>query len=196
MYKNKLLLASFIAITFCWACSDSKKGNENNILADLKMPVKADIVGAITDGTTMNMLEVVDANGDTTSIEIGNDRFFGDKDTGDSVVVSYITIDNELISSTIININNLQHTWAMEPDEKGTTKYMEIDPKGFVHVFVNRKEDPKYEKWKLEDGILLLIPPADSINSVKTDSLEIVSLNADTMTVKKNNKKIKLSRYN
>ena len=178
------------------ACGEKKEDKGSSLLTQLTMPLKADIGGTIGEGTSMNVLEVVDSNGDTTSIEIGNDRFFGDKDAGDSVVVSYITIDNELISSTIVNMNNFLHTWAMEPEEGVKTKYMELDPKGFVHIYVDRKEDMRYERWQLEDGKLMLFPPADSITSVQTDTLEIVSLSTDSMIVMEGEKVVKLWRYN
>lgn len=195
MKSIKIIYALLVAIILA-ACSGKGEEKIQELITDLKLPVKADIVGAIGEGTSMNVLELVDANGDTMTLETDNGRFFGDKDVGDSVIVSYLTIDGELISSTVVNMKNLIHTWAMEPEEGTKTKYMEIDPKGFVHIFVDKIENLKYEKWVMNDGMLILLPPEDSLKTVQPDTMEILSLNADTMKVRKAGENITLWRYN
>ena len=193
MTKSNILFF-ILAATFVLSCT--VKSYEKEYKPLLTMPVKADIVGAITDGTTMNTLQVVDANGDTTTFEIGNERFFGTNKVGDSVTVSYIPIADELVSSTSINMKSLQHTWALDNTEDGNKQYLEIDPQGFAHLYINKKETNKYQRWIINDGILILIPPADSVKTVKNDTLEITALTDDTLTVNKDGKELKYWRYN
>lgn len=185
-----------IAVIMLAACSGNNDEQKRSMLIDFTRPVKTDIVGAITDGTTMNNLEVVDANGDTTSIEIGNNRFFGNKTSGDSVLIAYIEIDSQLISSTIVNMNDLQHTWAINGNNAGKTQYMELDPRGFVHLFEGRKENRRFEKWAVDDGKIILLPPADSVGTVVPDTLDIIDLSDDSLIVKKHEETVKFWRYN
>lgn len=193
--KHYLISTIVVLIVFV-ACTGKKNEEANGPEPLLTMPVKADIVGAITEGTTMNTLEVVDANGDTTTFDASNNRFFGENKVGDSVTVSYIPIDNELVSSTIINLKSLQHTWALDKPEDGIKQYMEIDPHGFVHLYINKKESNKYLRWDINDGNIILLPPADSVKTVPNDTLEITALTADSLTVRKDGKELKYWRYN
>jgi len=195
MTKSNILFF-ILGAAFLMSCNGKKDEGEKALEPLLTMPVKTDIVGAITDGTTMNTLQVVDANGDTTTFDASNNRFFGENKVGDSVTVSYIPIDNELVSSTIINMKSLQHTWALDNTEDGSKQYLEIDPHGFAHLYINKKESNKYQRWEINDGNLILIPPADSVKTVKNDTLEITALNADTLTVRKDGKELKYWRYN
>ncbi len=195
MKKTYAVILAITTIVLA-ACSGNNDEQKRSMLVNFTRPVKTDIVGALSDGTTMNNVEVVDANGDTTSIEIGNNRFFGNKTTGDSVVIAYIEIDNQLISSTIVNINDLQHTWTIKSTAEGKEQYMELDPKGFVHLFEGKKEDRRFEKWKVDDGKIILLPPSDSFNSVMPDTLDIIDLSDDSLTVKKHDETIKFWRYN
>ena len=191
-----LAITAAILITACNGCGEKKQETQPEQPTTLTTTARNNIVGVIGDGTTMNVLELITTDGDTLNMEIGNDRFFGGKMAGDTVQVTYISVENQLISSTVVNLMTLRHVWAMHDDSQGVTKYLELDPNGRAHLFVDKKETHAYESWKIDDGFITLTSPADTAGIAKVDTMEIEMLDSDTMTVTNGERSITLWRYN
>ena len=191
-----LAITSAILICSCNGCGEKKDKVKPESKSTLTSSARNNITCVIGEGTTMNVLELVTLEGDTLNMEIGNDRFFGGKIVGDTVQVTYISVENQLISSTVVNLMTLRHVWAMHDDGQGVTKYLELDPNGRAHLFVDKRETNAYESWKLDDGFIALASPADTTGISKVDTMEIQMLDTDTMTVTNGEKTITLWRYN
>lgn len=194
---SKLLaIASAILLSACNGCGEKEADVQPENPTTLTTSTRNNITGVIGEGTTMNVLELVTLEGDTLNMEIGNDRFFGGKIAGDTVQVTYISVENQLISSTVVNLMTLRHVWAIHDESQGVTKYLELDPNGRAHLFVDKRETNAYESWKLDDGFITLSSPADTAGISKVDTMEIQMLDTDTMTVTNGEKSLTLWRYN
>lgn len=191
-----LAITSTILVISCNGCGEKQDEVKPESKSTLTSSARNNITGVIGEGTTMNVLELVTLEGDTLNMEIGNDRFFGGKIVGDTVQVTYISVENQLISSTVVNLMTLRHVWAMHDDSQGVTKYLELDPNGRAHLFVDKRETNTYESWKLDDGFIALTAPADTAGISKVDTIEIQTLDTDTMTIANGEKTLTFWRYN
>ncbi len=148
----------------------------------LKMPAKEVLVGTIGVCSSSDNLELIKPDSGIVNIIIGNERFFGTNDLGDSVEVTLVMVDGHPISSTIVNLNTLLQTWQHRSDSTNVNTFLAIQENHYAHYFNNVGMDDNCN-WYLNDGKLILTTLPDSSNHTRSDTLHILSLNADSLTV-------------
>ena len=150
--------------------------------SSLKAPVKEVLMGTIGVCSSSDNLELIKPDSGIVNIIIGNDRFFGSTDLGDSVEVTLLMIDDHPVSSTIVNLNTLLHTWKHRNDSINTNTFLAIQDSHYAHLFNNTGMDHNCN-WHLDDGRLILTTLTDSASNNLNDTLHIVSLSDDSLVV-------------
>ena len=69
------------------------------------------IRGAVGDGTSMNVIEIVDSNGDTIYVTTPAQMVAGGVEAGDNIDVIYNVSSDENIGMVAINISRLATVW-------------------------------------------------------------------------------------
>lgn len=191
-HRTTAVLKFFIPIfTILLAVSCScNKGEKSDEEADstaftgssLKVPVKEVLMGTIGVCSSSDNLELIKPDSGIVNIIIGNERFFGSTDLGDSVEVTLLMIDGHPVSSTIVNLNSLLHTWMHHDDSLNVNTFLSIQDSHYAHLFNNIGMDNNCN-WHLDDGRLILTTPSDSSNLTQNDTLHIVSMTNDSLVV-------------
>ena len=150
--------------------------------SSLKVPVKEVLMGTIGVCSSSDNLELIKPDSGIVNIIIGNDRFFGSTDLGDSVEVTLLMIDDHPVSSTIVNINTLLHTWMHRNDSTNVNTFLSVQDSPYAHLFNNIGMDNNCN-WHLDDGSLILTMVSDSIRLTQNDTLHILSLTNDSLVV-------------
>lgn len=149
--------------------------------------------GTVGDGTSMNVIEVVDSNGDTTYITTPAQMVAGGVEAGDNIDVIYNANDDENIGMVAINISRLATVWN-HTNAHGMKQSMEICENGVVNTW--NMPAPAYDSWKLEGGKLLMHSPAVLAKEVgeHTDTFDILSLRKNELVLSLHNHEIIYTR--
>lgn len=141
--------------------------------------------GTVTDGSSMNVLELVTDKMDTLDIEIPITMVMGGVQEGDEVDVIYTKTEDGLMASIAINTTALQHLWT-QPRSTGGTQSLEISPGGHATTYDMSGVD--YDSWSISDGRLLLHSPRKAAveSSGYTDTFDILMLTPDTLVLGNN----------
>lgn len=196
---HRILVSAIV----CMALASCSCGNEEatddgdgNIRTNgmvLKIPAKEVLVGTIGVCSSSDNLELIKPDSGIVNIQIGNDRFFGTTDLGDSVEVTLVMVDGHPLSSTIVNLNSLLQTWQHRNDSTNVNTFLSIQENHYAHYFNNVGMDDNCN-WYLNDGRLILTTISDTPGQSRSDTLHILSLNADTLVVYQNKKEITFVR--
>ena len=185
MLKYLIPLFTILLAVSC-SCNEDKPDGETDSThftgTSLKVPVKEVLMGTIGVCSSSDNLELIKPDSGTVNIIIGNDRFFGSADLGDSVEVTLLMIDNHPVSSTIVNLNSLLHTWMHRDDSTNVNTFLSIQDSHYAHLFNNIGIDNNCN-WHLDDGRLILTTLNDSASQTQNDTLHIISLNNDSLVV-------------
>lgn len=195
MRKIALSLASVVLIMTACTNNEKKQGED---VPDIKVieeiPAIVEAYGRIGDGTTMNMLELVGSDGDTTYIYVNSQMIMGGTNPGDEVNVIYNTTGEDNTAQVCINTTALQHLWTQEGAD-GQSQSLQIDSKGRATTYNMSIE---YSGWALKDGHLLLSSPQKIGNErpLPPDTFLIMSLTDESLVLMNGNLTTEFRREN
>ena len=185
-------ILAFLTIAALTISCSGNGDNTTSVKTDtlsLKVPYKEMLVGNIGVCSSSDNLELIKPDSSIVNIDIWNERFFGERDLGDPVEVTFIIVDGHPISSTIVNLRTLQKTWKHVNDSTDVRTFLAMQENHHAHIFNNVGRD-EYCDWHLDDGLIILSVKADSLNTLRTDTLSILSLNSDTLRLVDREKKL------
>lgn len=190
LFSFVLTATAFLSVTSCMNGSKSKDYVEDDNAANdstVAYPADSAIYGHLGEETGMSCIQLITENGDSLTLNKT------DENTGeDGLILGEIanytdryavimTPDSQSVR-TALNINQLVSNW------KSVT-----DPSGGFRLFLNGKvkaiserADYKYNKWGLYNCRLILLRETNGEHGAETrnDTLEILSLTLDSMTVR------------
>ena len=197
MLKFFISLFTMLLSVSC-SCNKGEKADDDTDStsfngSSVKVPVKEVLMGTIGVCSSSDNLELIKPDSGIVNIIIGNDRFFGSTDLGDSVEVTLLMIDNHPVSSTIVNLNTLLHTWMHRDDSTNVNTFLSIQDSHYAHLFNNIGNDNNCN-WHLDDGRLILTTLSDSSNLSQNDTLHILSMTDDSLVVYDGKKELAFER--
>lgn len=159
-HAASILIHFLVIATLLSGCIDKPKktqGKEDVVILPItEIPDIVETTGKVGDGTSMNVLELVDDSGDTLLINVPVSTITGGAESGDDIDIIYtVTSNGDMTASVAINLTALQHLWT-QPDGKGGMQSLELNSNGKAATYNMTIE---YDSWKLENGMLLLHSP-------------------------------------
>lgn len=183
-----ILYIMCIAITaICYACKGKQQKEVQPTVKVVPVETIPDFIetrGLIGDGSSMNVMQLIEKNGDTLEILIADQMVMGGLIVGDEVDVVYNVVDENIVAQTAVNITALQHLWSQNVDG-GVKKSLQIDSKGRATTYNMSIE---YDRWALQDGVLLLSSPRKVGDERPTDvdTFQIMMLTEDSLVLMAN----------
>lgn len=198
MKRISILLAA-MAVLMLLSCEDKKKGNTEvdtpvKVLPLDSIPGIHEVHGTVGDGTSMNVLEFVDDNGDTIYVQVNTHAIMGGVHVGDEMSVIFNVMQGENLGQVAVNMTALQHIWSQRGAD-GKEQSLELDAQGRASTYGMSVE---YEAWEVKDGRLLLRSPkrvGDESPAV-VDTFEILQLTADSLVLMNGDLMTEFGRYN
>lgn len=191
--KQQIFLLSAIVLL---GCTDSPKQTETSQPADSLSvdtvqsepaePPHKHVKGTVGDGTSMNVIEIVDAeNGDTLYVTTPAQMIVGGVRAGEELDIVYTEGEEDYIGLVSVNLTALTKVWSRQ-NEFGVKQSMELRPDGTVNTW--NMGTANYDRWTLQDGKLLLQTPAVAASEIKahTDTFLIMSLNTEQLILSNN----------
>ncbi len=180
---RKLYIIASVLVAFALASCDSKKEKEPviNIVPVDALPGIVEAHGTIGEGTSMNVLEFIDDDGDTVYINMNSQAIMGGEKAGDEVQVVYNVTSEENVASIAVNLTSLQHLWTQQGAD-GREQSLEINSNGRAATYDMSID---YESWEIMDGLLLLRSPkklGDETPAV-VDTFQIMELTEDNLVL-------------
>lgn len=177
-----------IALLSCLAACKGKQPQQAKAPAKVvtveKIPDFVETRGIIGDGSSMNLLQLIEFDGDTLDIIAANQMIMGGLIVGNEVDVIYSLIDGNLVAQTAVNLTVLQHLWSQHVGG-GETKSLEIDSNGRATTYNMSIE---YDHWAVHDGVLLLSSPrkVGDEKPADVDTFQIMMLTEDSLVLMAN----------
>ncbi len=177
-----------IALLSCLAACKGKQPQQAKAPAKVvtveKIPDFVETRGIIGDGSSMNLLQLIEFDGDTLDIIAANQMIMGGLIVGNEVDVIYSLIDGNLVAQTAVNLTALQHLWSQHVGG-GETKSLEIDSNGRATTYNMSIE---YDHWAVHDGVLLLSSPrkVGDEKPADVDTFQIMMLTEDSLVLMAN----------
>lgn len=192
MKKLNLLLLSFVAFIL-FSCEEKKPEVPNIVPVD-ELPAIVEAHGRVGEGTSMNVIEFINDEGDTLYIYANSHSIMGGLAVGDELKIIYNVKDDDLIASMAVNLTALQHVWSQRGAD-GKEQSLEIDEKGRATTYDMSVE---YESWDIENGLLLLRVPKKigDENPAIVDTFEIMQLTPDSLVLMNGDFVSEFERYN
>ena len=198
MKRISILLAA-MAVLMLLSCEDKKKGNTEvdtpvKVLPLDSIPGIHEVHGTVGDGTSMNVLEFVDDNGDTIYVQVNTHAIMGGVHVGDEMSVIFNVTQGENLGQVAVNMTALQHIWSQRGAD-GKEQSLELDAQGRASTYGMSVE---YEAWEVKDGRLLLRSPkrVGDESPVVVDTFEILQLTADSLVLMNGDLMTEFGRYN
>lgn len=178
----KKIYATILAIAaIIFASCNGKKEPVVNIVPVDELPSIIEAHGTIGEGTSMNMLEFINDDGDTVYINMSSQSIMGGEAAGDEIQVVYNTKADENIASIAVNLTSLQHLWAQIGSD-GTEQSLELNSGGRASTYDMSID---YDSWEIRDGLLLLHSPkklGDESPAI-IDTFQIMELTDDNLVL-------------
>jgi hypothetical protein len=129
----------------------------------------------------MNVLQLVQSDGDTVEVLISNQMVMGGLLVGDEVDVVYTTIEDFPVAQLAVNTTALEHLWSQKGTD-GHLQSLELDKNGKAATYGMSIE---YERWSVQNGFLLLQTPKKVLEErgVETDTFQIMMLTEDSLVL-------------
>ena len=188
-----------MAVLMLLSCEDKKKGNTEvdtpvKVLPLDSIPGIHEVHGTVGDGTSMNVLEFVDDNGDTIYVQVNTHAIMGGVHVGDEMSVIFNVTQGENLGQVAVNMTALQHIWSQRGAD-GKEQSLELDAQGRASTYGMSVE---YEAWEVKDGRLLLRSPkrVGDESPVVVDTFEILQLTADSLVLMNGDLMTEFGRYN
>lgn len=196
MRKINYIILALVA-TALSAC-DWKKEEVNVPAIEIKpldeIPGIYEMHGTIGSGTSMNVLECINDDGDTIYININAQAITGGLQVGDEIEIIYNVSEDANVASVAVNLSALQHLWTQRGSD-GRRQSLELDSKGRATTYDMTVD---YDSWEVKDGLLLLHSPkkpGDEKPAV-VDTFEIMQLTPDSLVLMNGNMMTEFERYN
>ena len=180
------------------SCEEKKKNGPTDPAVEIvpvkEMPSIVEAHGTIGDGSSMNVIEFINDDGDTLYISKNGQSVMGGVVAGDEVEVIYNVADDDVFASVAVNLTSLQHIWTQRGAD-GREQSLELDAKGSATTYNMGVE---YDAWEVKDGLLLLHSPkklGDESPAV-VDSFEIMQLTSDSLVLMHGEYVTEFERYN
>ncbi len=180
------------------SCEEKKKNEPTDPAVEIvpvkEMPSIVEAHGTIGDGSSMNVIEFINDDGDTLYISKNGQSVMGGVVAGDEVEVIYNVADDDIFASVAVNLTSLQHIWTQRGAD-GREQSLELDAKGSATTYNMGVE---YDAWEVKDGLLLLHSPkklGDESPAV-VDSFEIMQLTSDSLVLMHGEYVTEFERYN
>ena len=128
MRKIGLILMAF-ALIGLFSCGDKKKSQTKppvEIVPLDSIPGIFEAHGTIGDGSSMNVIEFINDNGDTLYITKNSQTVMGGVVAGNELEIIYNVADKEIFASVAVNLTSLQHTWTQRGKD-GQEQSLELD---------------------------------------------------------------------
>ena len=158
------------------------------------MPNIREAHGVIGDGSSMNVIEFINDDGDTLYINKSGQDVMGGLVVGDELEVIYNITKEDVFASVAVNLTSLQHIWSQRGAD-GREQSLELDSEGRASTY-NMMVD--YDSWEVKDGLLLLHSPrklGDEGPAV-VDTFEIMQLTTDSLVLMNGDLVTEFARYN
>ena len=182
LYIPPLFVALILAL--CCACGRGKKKVEEppvTIIPVKELPTIIEAHGIVGDGSTMNVLQIVQSDGDTVEVLIANQMVMGGLLVGSEVDVVYTTIEDFPVAQLAVNTTALEHLWSQKAED-GHLQSLELDKNGKATTYGMSIE---YDKWSVQNGFLLLQSPRKVLEErgIQTDTFQIMMLTEDSLVL-------------
>lgn len=180
-----------------FSCEDKKKGGKElpiEIVPMDSIPGIFEAHGTIGEGTSMNVLEFINDDGDTLYIQMNSQAVMGGVNVGDEVELIYNVTKEENFASVAVNLTALQHMWSQRGAD-GKEQSLELDAEGHATTY---DMSIAYDSWEVKDGLLLLHSPkkiGDETPAI-IDTFEIMQLTTDSLVLMNGNIVTEFERYN
>ena len=196
--KRFHLLLMALATLILFSCDEKKKNEPPTPKVEVRpleeIPGIFEAHGTIGDGSTMNVIEFINDDGDTLYIIKNAQAVMGGLIVGNEMEVIYNVSKEDIIASVAVNLTTLQHLWTQKGAD-GREQSLELDEGGRAATY-NMAVD--YDAWEVKDGLLLLHSPkkvGDESPAV-VDSFEILQLTTDSLVLMHGNLMTEFKRYN
>lgn len=196
----KKAICMVLAAALLFSC-DGRKTTEEPSGDSVKVVVKPldeipgiyEICGTIGEGTSMNVVECITADGDTVYIENAQ-AVKGGLRIGDEVEIIYNVSKDANVASVAVNLSALQHLWSQRGLD-GRRQSLELDSRGRVTTYDMNVD---YDSWEVKDGVLLLRSPfkPGEEKPAAVDTFEIMMLTRDSLVLVHGNLMTEFERYN
>ena len=195
---NVMLLA--LATLLLFSCEDEKKVQQDQQKSDVEvvplheMPGICEAHGTVGDGSSMNVIEFINDDGDTLYISKNGQDVMGGLIVGDELDVIYNVTKEDVFASVAVNLTSLQHIWSQRGAD-GREQSLELNPGGGAATY-NMSVD--YDSWEVENGLLLLHSPRKigSETPAIVDTFEIMQLTTDSLVLMNGDLVTEFGRYN
>lgn len=185
-----LLLIFIAGCTGNTKMSDEETGSTDStaltagLLSD-SVPVVKNIKGTVGGGSSMNVIEVIGQDGDTTYINTPAQMVAGGVTAGDYIDIIYNQGEDN-VGLVAVNVSTLTRVWT-HTDALGHEQSIELCPNGTVNTW--NMGAATYSSWKLEGGNLLLHAPAiiAKETGAHTDTFLIMSLSKKQLVISAHN---------
>ena len=196
MKKINVMLMALAALLLL-ACDEKKNPSQTpevTVVPLHDMPGICEAHGTIGDGSSMNVIEFINDDGDTLYINKNGQDVMGGLVVGDELEVIYNVTDEDIFASVAVNLTSLQHIWSQRGTD-GKEQSLELDSEGRAATY-NMSVD--YDSWEVKDGLLLLHSPkklGDEKPAV-VDTFEIMQLTTDSLVLMNGDLVTEFERYN
>lgn len=192
---NYIILALLaIAMVGC----DGKKGEVTEPEVDIRpldeIPGIYEMHGVVGSGTSMNVVECINEDGDTIYININAQAIMGGLHVGDEIDIIYNVTNDANVASVAVNLTSLQHLWTQRGSD-GRRQSLELDSRGRATTYDMAVD---YDSWEVKEGVLLLRSPMKpgEEKPATVDTFEIMRLTPDSLVLINGNFMTEFERYN
>ncbi len=144
------------------------------------------IYGICTDGTTMNILQMLTDSGDTLTLSVikakENNQLFGGMGVGDRMAVLANVQKTE--ATMVVNQSTLMGEWVMPNPMDGSSEMGIYIKDGGVAESINMSS-LVYQSWRLHNGMLEIVSTRDDgANYEETNNYTILYLTKDSLAIR------------
>ncbi len=195
--KGYSIMFLFIAGLIMCACDDQKKTKADPAVMVKpldEIPGIFEAHGTVGSGTSMNMIEFINEDGDTIYLQANSQSVAGGVRVGDKLDVVYNVMEDANIVSVAVNMSSLMHVWNQKGSD-GHDQSLELDDGGRATTY-NMSVD--YDAWTVENGQLLLHYPKSKLDekAAPADTFDIMYVSTDSLVLMHGELMTEFERYN
>ncbi len=194
---KKLSVILLALTTLLFSCEEKKKETSESdvkVVPIHEMPDICEAHGTMGEGSTMNVIEFINDDGDTLYINKNGQTVTGGLVVGDELSVIYNVMGGDAFASVAVNLTALQHIWSQRGAD-GREQSLELNSNGGAATY---NMSINYDSWEVKDGLLLLHSPkklGDETPAI-VDTFEIMQLTTDSLVLMNGDLVSEFERYN
>ena len=194
---KKLSVILLALTTLLFSCEEKKKETSESdvkVVPIHEMPDICEAHGTMGEGSTMNVIEFINDDGDTLYINKNGQTVMGGLVVGDELSVIYNVMEGDAFASVAVNLTALQHIWSQRGAD-GREQSLELNSNGGAATY---NMSINYDSWEVKDGLLLLHSPkklGDETPAI-VDTFEIMQLTTDSLVLMNGDLVSEFERYN